>query len=193
MMIKQVSVEVGSGDFGTSMLSALKKLEDAACIKLSRIEKLLLAEVGTVEQLLSILVDAPVSVDVVRQEEVGKVIEREVNIRKAYSDEILLDAKSIINVDVLPDGVVCDIRAKRLGIGSVIMKHRLETFRRIVEIGCYYSNDESKYDKGEDEDEDKERVLRVYRLYSIFYVGTEAFRIREEFRSSVIRRLASFI
>lgn len=193
MMIKQVSVEVGSGDFGTSMLSALKKLEDVACIKLSRIDKLLLAEVGTVEQLLSILVDAPVSVDVVRQEEVGKVIEREVNIRKAYSDEILLDAKSIINVDVLPDGVVCDIRARRLGIGSVIMKHRLETFRRIVEIGCYYNNDESKYGKDEDEDEDKERVLRVYRLYSIFYVGTEAFRIREEFRSSVIRRLASFI
>lgn len=191
MMIKQVSVEVGSGDFGTSMLSALKKLEDAACIKLSRIERLLLAEVGTVEQLLSILVDAPVSVDVVRQEEVGKVIEREVNIRKAYSDEILLNAKSIINVDVLPDGVVCDIRAKRLGIGSVIMKHRIETFRRIVEIGCYYNNDEPKYE-GEDDDEE-ERGLRVYRLYSILYDGTEAFRIKEEFRSSVIRRLASFI
>ncbi|MEM2090066.1 MAG: chorismate pyruvate-lyase family protein [Candidatus Nitrosocaldus sp.] len=184
-MIKQVSVEVGSGDFGTSMLSALKRLEDAAGIKLSRIEKLLLAEVGTVEQLLSILVNEPVVVDVLRQEEVGNVIEREVNIHKAYSDEVLLTAKSVINVDVLPDAVACDIRAKRLGLGSVIMKHKLETFRRVVEIGCYYNNDEPKYHN--------ERGLRIYRIYSIFYLGTEVFIIREEFRSSVVRRLASLI
>ncbi|MEM2922910.1 MAG: chorismate pyruvate-lyase family protein [Candidatus Nitrosocaldus sp.] len=185
MMMRQVSVEVGKyEDFGSSMLSALKRLEDTACIKLLKVEKLLLAEVGTVEQLLSILIDAPVSVDVVKQEEVGKVIEREVNIRKAYSDEILLNAKSMIKIDALPEMVVEDIRAKRLGIGSIIAKNKLETFRRIVEVGCCYNSDEPRYSK-------ERGALTVYRFYNILYAGVEAFTIREEFRADVITRLAS--
>ncbi|MEM0446024.1 MAG: chorismate pyruvate-lyase family protein [Candidatus Nitrosocaldus sp.] len=185
-MIERVSVKVSEGEFGSTMLRALRRLEERSEIKLSRVEKLLLAEVGTVEQLLSILIDEPVSVCVLKQEEDSKsnIIERRVNIRNA--DSILMSAESRIRTDVLPEAVVDDIRARKLGIGSIILKHRLETFRRIVEIGCCYSSDESRYSSSKDRD-----ASTVYRLYSIVHAGVEAFMIREEFRSDAIRRLAS--
>ncbi|MEM4321043.1 MAG: hypothetical protein QW475_04300, partial [Candidatus Nitrosocaldus sp.] len=77
-MIERVSVKVSEGEFGSTMLRALRRLEERSEIKLSRVEKLLLAEVGTVEQLLSILIDEPVSVCVLEQEEDSKsnIIER---------------------------------------------------------------------------------------------------------------------
>lgn len=186
-MMERVSVKVSDGEFGTTMLTALRRLEERAGIRLSNVERLLLAEVGTVEQLLSILVDAPVSVDVLEQEEdgKGKMIRRKVNICIAGSKAVLMSAESRIRIDVLPEVVVQDVRAGRLGIGSIILRHKLETFRSIVEIGCCYDGDKPSYSK-----KDREAVT-VYRLYKIVYNGVEAFIIREEFISDVIRRLAS--
>ncbi|MFN4337111.1 MAG: chorismate pyruvate-lyase family protein [Candidatus Nitrosocaldus sp.] len=183
-MTEQVSVKVSNGEFGTAMLTALRRLEDISGIKLSKVERLLLAEVGTVEQLLSILVDTPVSVKVLEQKEDSKhnIIERRVNI--LTTDYILMDAESRIRMDVLPEAVVQDIRARRLGIGSIIVKHRLETFRRIVEIGCCYSSEQGYGRKYRD-------ASTIYRLYEIVYAGVDAFTIREEFSSDVIRRFAS--
>ncbi len=176
-------MKVSNGEFGTAMLKALRRLEEISGIRLSKVERLLLAEVGTVEQLLSILVDEPVSIKVLGQKEDSRhnIIERRVNILTANS--ILMDAESRIRVDVLPEAVIQDIRARRLGIGSIIVKHRLETFRRIVEIGCCYS-------KVRDGSKDRD-ASTVYRLYEIVYAGVDAFAIKEEFISDVIRRFAS--
>ncbi len=178
-------MKVSNGEFGTAMLKALRRLEEISGIKLSKVERLLLAEVGTVEQLLSILVDKPVSIKVLGQKEDSRhnIIERRVNILTANSNSILMDAESRIRVDVLPEAVIQDIRARRLGIGSIIVKHRLETFRRIVEIGCCYS-------KVRDGSKDRD-ASTVYRLYEIVYAGVDAFAIKEEFISDVIRRFAS--
>ncbi|MCS6768375.1 MAG: chorismate pyruvate-lyase family protein [Candidatus Nitrosocaldus sp.] len=191
----QVSVKVGAdGDFGSAMLMMLRELEERSSIRLAKVERLLLAEVGTVEQMLSILIDGPVSVDVLRQEEdIGEgIIEREVNIC-SHSGEVLMHATSMIDVDALPESVLEDIRARRLGIGSIIAKHRLETFRRIVEVGCSYMADGSGHreEGGGGGGGGGGRTVTVHRVYSIIYNGRDAFTIREEFISDVIRRLAS--
>jgi len=154
----KVSVE---GDFGREMLLQLKELEEKSCINLKRSHKILLAEIGTVEQVLSILIDSPVTVEVKKQVVKDYRIEREVVLRAKGDD--LIHATTEIDVRAMPSGVVADIKEGRLGIGTILAKHKLETFRRIVEVGY-----DSTYG-------------RVYRIYEILYGAESKFRIREEF------------
>ena len=60
----KVSVE---GDFGKEVLFQLQELEKKANIKLKNSHKILLVEIGTVEQILSVLFDSPVTVEVKKQ------------------------------------------------------------------------------------------------------------------------------
>jgi chorismate-pyruvate lyase len=154
----KVSIE---GDFGRQMLLQLQELEKQSNIKLRKSHKILLAEIGTVEQVLSILLDAPVEVEIKRQEVKNNKIEREVVLRA--NNEELIHATTEVDVRALPIGVVTDIKEGKLGIGTIISKHQLETIRRIVEIG---------YDSGRN---------ILYRVYEIVYGAEPRFRIREEF------------
>lgn len=154
----KVSIE---GDFGRQMLLQLQELEKKSNIKLRKSHKILLAEIGTVEQVLSILLDAPVTVEVKRQEVKDYKIEREIVLRA--NNEDLVYATTEIDVRAMPSGVVADIKEQKLGIGTIIMKHKLETFRRIVEVG---------YDSTRN---------TVYRVYEILYGAEPKFRIKEEF------------
>jgi len=154
----KVSIE---GDFGREMLLRLQELEKQSNIKLKKSHKILLAEIGTVEQVLSIIVDAPVTVEVKRQVVNNYKIEREVILRAKGND--LVRAITEIDVRAMPSGVVADIKEGKMGIGTILVKHKLETFRRIVEIG---------YDS---------TCNIVYRVYEILYGAEPRFRIREEF------------
>lgn len=154
----KVSIE---GDFGREMLLQLQQLEKQSNIKLKKSHKILLSEIGTVEQVLSILLDAPVRVEVRRQEIKDYKIEREVVLRANEQD--LIRAITEIDVRAMPSGVVADIKEGKLGIGTILIKHKLETFRRIVEVGY-----------------DSTRNI-VYRVYEILYGAEPKFRIREEF------------
>ena len=154
----KVSVE---GDFGREMLLQLQELEKRSNIKFKKSHKILLAEIGTVEQVLSILLDSPVTVEVKKQVVNNYKIEREVILRAKGSD--LIHATTEMDVRAMPSGVVADIKEGKLGIGTIITKHKLETFRRIVEVG---------YDTTRDV---------VYRVYEILYGAEPKFRIREEF------------
>ncbi len=145
------------------MLLRIKELEGIAGVRLSIAEKILLAEIGTVEQVLSIIVDANVKVEVIKQvEHEDGVIEREVNITCNHSDEPIIIARSSINANLLPNDVVDDIRSKKLSIGNIIHRHSLETFRRIIEIGYDHTSD------------------ILYKVYDIIYNGKRAISIREE-------------
>jgi chorismate-pyruvate lyase len=148
-------------DFGKEMLLQLKELEKRSNIKLKKSHKILLAEIGTVEQVLSILLDSPVIVEVRKQVVKDYRIEREVVLR--VKDDDLMHAITEIDVRALPSGVVADIKEGKLGIGTILAKHKLETFRRIVEVGY-----------------DSTRNI-VYRIYEILYGAEPRFRIREEF------------
>lgn len=155
-------VSIIEGDFGREMLLRLKELEKRAGIRLSRSQKILLSEIGTVEQVLSILLDSPVDVRVRKQVEREGVIEREVILAREGSKDTLIRAVTRIDVHGLPSRVVNDIRSRKFGIGTIISKHGLETFRRIVEVGY-----------------DSKRKI-VYRIYEILCKGGPRFRVREE-------------
>lgn len=154
----RISIE---GDFGREMLLQLQELEKQSNIKLKKSHKILLSEIGTVEQVLSIVLDAPVKVEVRRQEIRDYKIEREVVLRANEQD--LIRAITEIDVRAMPSGVVADIKEGKLGIGTILIKHKLETFRRIVEVGY-----------------DSTRNI-VYRVYEILYGAEPKFRIHEEF------------
>jgi len=156
-----MKVSIVEGDFGKEMLLQLKDLEKQSNIQLKRSHKILLAEIGTVEQLLSIILDFPITVEVKKQVVKDYKIEREVVLRARDND--LIHAITEIDVRALPSGVVADIKEGKLGIGTIIAKHKLETFRRIVEVGY-----------------DSTRNI-VYRVYEILYGAEPKFRIREEF------------
>jgi chorismate-pyruvate lyase len=159
----KVSIE---GDFGREMLLQLQELEKQSGIKLKKSHKILLAEIGTVEQVLSILIDSPVTVEVKRQVVKDYKIEREVVLRANKED--LIRATTEIDVRAMPSGVVADVKEGKLGIGTIIAKHKLETFRRIVEVGYNSSSN------------------IVYRVYEILYGAEPKFRIREEFNIAKI-------
>lgn len=156
-----MKTSITEGDFGREMLLRIRELEQRSEIKLSRPEKIVLAEIGTIEQVLSILLDSPITVTVKKQTEKRNVIERRVVLGTETGSDII-HATTQVTTKGLPDKVVDDIRRRRLGIGTIITKHGLETFRRVVEVG---------YDS-------KKKML--YRVYEILYMGEPKFRIREE-------------
>ncbi len=158
-----MKVSIVEGDFGREMLLRLKQLEKRSKIKLNKSQKIVIAEIGTVEQVLSILLDSPITVKVKKQVIKNGVIEREVLLRKERPKDDLIHAVTQIHTDGLPNDVIADIKSGKLGIGTIISKYGLETFRRIVEVG---------YDP-------RKRI--VYRIYEILYRGEPKFRIREEF------------
>ncbi|MFQ5969064.1 MAG: hypothetical protein ACE5J2_01025 [Nitrososphaerales archaeon] len=158
-----MKVSIVERDFGREMLLRLKQLEKRSKIKLNKSQKIVIAEIGTVEQVLSILLDSPITVNVKKQVIKNGVIEREVVLSKERPKDDLIHAVTQIHTDGLPNEVIADINSGKLGIGTIISKHGLETFRRIVEVGYY----------------PKKRF--VYRIYEILYRGEPKFRIREEF------------
>jgi chorismate-pyruvate lyase len=149
-------------DFGSGMLSKFEELERKSGIRLEIGQKILLAETGTVEQVLSILASEKVSVQVVSQKESRGVIIRRSTISTA-SGRILVKAQSRVFTRNIPHKVSQLLRAKESGIGSIIQKLELETFRKITEIGY---------------DPSSANLFRKYRITVARKVG---FEIREEF------------
>ena len=149
-------------DFGSYMLQNIFELERRSGIKLGLAQKTLLAETGTIEQILSILTGSTVRVNILEQRENEKTISRE-SVILNDADRILIRAQSKIFAQNLPRKIVHQIREKQLGIGTIIANSHLETFRKIIEVG---------YDP----------VNRsVFRRYQIIYGRKVAFEIREEF------------
>jgi chorismate-pyruvate lyase len=155
------STVLKKGDFGSFMLQNIFELERRSGIKLGLAQKTLLAETGTIEQVLSILTGSAVRINIVEQRENEKTISRESIILNG-ADRVLIRAHSKIFVSNLPRKVVLQIRQKQLGIGTIIANSHLETFRKIIEVG---------YDP----------VNRlVFRRYQIICRKKVAFEIREE-------------
>lgn len=150
------------GDFGNLMLRKISKLESRSGIKLNMKQKILLIEIGTVEQMLSIITCSPVRVKVVDQKENKGIITRESVIITRDTKDIFVHAISQIFTSNLPPTIIRKIKRKRVGIGTIIHDLHLETFRRIIEIGY----------------EPKSRLL--FRRYQIIYKKKVAFEIREE-------------
>ena len=159
MVVVSIKIE----DFGSHMLEIISELENKLNIKLHLFEKVLLAETGTVEQILSILANSEIMVKILNQKETYDLIEREVNIINKKTGEKLVYARSNIIPSNLPKEIIRQIRRKDVGIGSIITTSELETFRKILRIG-YNSKTKS-----------------VFRIYQIIYKGKVGFEIKEVF------------
>ena len=149
-------------DFGSLMLQRIAELESRSGTKLSLPQKILLAETGTIEQVLSILTGSPVSVRVVQQKESMRIITRESVIVSKDTGKVLIHAYSKVFPSSLPPKARSQIKQKQAGIGSIIYSLHLETFRKIIEVG---------YDP---------RNMSVFRRYQIIHKNKVAFEIKEE-------------
>ncbi|MFL6309442.1 MAG: hypothetical protein ACJ70T_05545 [Nitrososphaera sp.] len=151
-----------NSDFGSYMLENIFELERRSGIKLGLVQKTLLSETGSTGQILSVLTGSEVRVDIVEQRENKDVIFRESIILNNCTERVLARAYSKIFVSNLPRRIVHLIRQRQLGIGKIIANSRLETFRKITEVG---------YDQ---------EIKSVFRRYQIIYRKKIAFEIRED-------------
>lgn len=149
------------GDFGSFMLQKIAELEARSGIQLGLAQKILLAETGTVEQVLSILTNSTIRVKVLEQKENARTITRQ-SIITNDAGRVLIKAHSKVFKRNLPAKVVSQIKRKESGIGTIIATHGLETFRKIVQVG---------YDPVS---------KSVFRKYQIICRKKVAFEIREE-------------
>lgn len=156
-----VTGTVLKSDYGSIMLRKIAELEDRSGIRLGLTQKILLAETGTVEQVLSILTSSAIKVRVVEQKENARTITRKSHIMND-SGKVLIRANSKVFTRNLPAKVVNQIKRKQAGIGTIVASCGLETFRKIVEVG---------YDPAS---------RSVFRKYQIIYRKKVAFEIREE-------------
>lgn len=163
-------------DFGKSMLEALEKLEAECCIKLSKYQKLILSEVATVEQTLSIIVGTPITIELVKQKETHHqqhasrsttpIMRREVWLKDAEGNR-LIHAISKYQPRNLPTDIAADMKKGLIGIGTSIAKHELPTCRKVIEIG--YNRDSNT----------------LHREYRIISKQRTLFVIFEEFNANL--------
>lgn len=152
-------------DSGTRMIQKISELEKKSHVKLSVTKKILLAETGFVEQILSVLSGVETTVKVLKQTEDRDFISRDVYIITKQDGKILLRAKSYFFLSNLPEKFVDKVRRRRSGIGNIIVDSELETFRKIIKIG-YDSNSDT-----------------IFKVYQILHMGKVAIEIRESFSS----------
>jgi chorismate-pyruvate lyase len=162
-----VIISVGVRDFGSHMLQKISELEKKSDLKLPITKRILLAETGTVEQILSILTNSETAVNILKQTEDRELIIRDVCIVSKKDGETLVNARSRFFLANLPRDIINQVRRKNLGIGNIIIGHELETFRKIIKIG-YNSKSDS-----------------IFRVYHIIHRGKVAIQIREYFSSSI--------
>ncbi|MCL4437073.1 MAG: chorismate pyruvate-lyase family protein [Thaumarchaeota archaeon] len=172
-MIYRITVN----DFGKSMLETLEKLEAECRIKLSKYQKLILSEVATVEQTLSIIIGTPITIELVKQEEIHHqhlnhsttpIMRREVWLKDAEGKR-LIHAVSKYCPRNLPGNIEADMRKGLIGIGTSIAKNELPTCRKVIEIG-YNQNSNT-----------------LHREYRIIGKQNTLFEIFEEFNANLFK------
>lgn len=150
-----------NSDYGSLMLGKIAELEDRSGIRLGMAQKILLAETGTVEQVLSILTGSATRVKVMEQKESKTTITRK-SLITDKEGRALMRASSKVFKRSLPAKVTSQIKRKEAGIGTIINNAGLETFRKIVQVG---------YDPAS---------RSVFRKYQIIYKKKVVFEITEE-------------
>ena len=125
----------------STILNDILKLEKRSNIKLNAFEKILLINTGTTEQFLQILSNSLTKIVIMQQTEKNNIITRKINIITKDQGKILAVANSTIYLKNLPNKIKYEIRKGEKGIGMIILENKLETYKRITEIG--YNSKES--------------------------------------------------
>ncbi len=119
----------------STILRDVLKLEKRSNIKLNPIEKILLINTGTTEQFLQIISNSLTEIVIMQQIEKNTIITRNINIISKDREKVLASARSTLYLKNLPNNMIYEIRKKEKGIGMIILKNKLETYKQITEIG----------------------------------------------------------
>lgn len=130
----------------STILKDILKLEKASNIKLNSLEKILLINTGTTEQMLQVLSNSLTEIVILQQTEKNNIITRKINIISNERKKILVSASSIIYLKNLPNKIIDEIRKGKKGIGMILLENKVENYKRIMEIG-YNSRDSFIYRK----------------------------------------------
>jgi len=99
----------------------------------TRGEKVILANFGTNQTLLSVIFDKPSRLQLVDQREDDGVINRAVNL--FYGDTLCCHANTVILRARNRADVIYDITAGHLGLGQIVVTHNLPNRRVLLEVG----------------------------------------------------------
>jgi chorismate-pyruvate lyase len=134
--MSRVSIVIQGKDLQRCMLELEKKIES----RVSLLQKILFAAMGTLEKTLSLLTDSETEVQVLEQNDLGNVINRSVRIVQKKSGYVLVTAKSSIFPKYLPYHVIRKIRKKQSSIGEILDSEKVETFKSLHTLGYDSSN-----------------------------------------------------
>jgi len=112
----------------------VSKLETIANKKFNLAQKILLVDLGNTQQLLEIINNTETTVRVISQIEKKGVIVRKSTIHSS-KNKILAYANSKIYCKYLPSKILSQIRECKIGIGKILLYHKLDIFKNITEIG----------------------------------------------------------
>jgi len=143
------------------------KLEKISSKKFSLVQTILLIDLGNTQQLLEMIHRTESTIRVIQQNEEKNIIKRKVCILSS-TNNILAFANSKIYCKKIPFKMLSDIRKCKKGIGKIILYHKLETFKKITEIG---------YIEG----------LHIFKKYSLYYNGDVICTINEIFPVKINR------
>ena len=116
-------------------LKVISKFEKICNIKLTNSEKVLLVNTGITEQILGMLLNSTTHINVEFQLETNTVIKRRVQIISDINNQILVEANSKIYKKNIPSEIIDGIRSKQTGIGMLMIKYKLDIFKKIIKIG----------------------------------------------------------
>lgn len=137
------------------------KLEAISNKKFDLLQRVLLVDLGSTQQLLEIMHRTESTIRVIEQNEAKNIITRRSCIISS-TNHILAFADSKIYCKYLPLQMLTEIRECKKGIGKIVLYHRLDIFKKITEIG---------YVKG----------LHIFKKYSLYHKGNVICRICEIF------------
>jgi len=112
----------------------VSRLETIAKKKFSLVQRILLVDLGNTQQLLEIINKTETTVRVISQIEKKGVIARKSTIHSS-TNKILAYADSKIYCKYLPSKILSQIRECKIGIGKILLYHKLDIFKNITEIG----------------------------------------------------------
>ncbi|CAN5483045.1 hypothetical protein BH18THE1_BH18THE1_16550 [soil metagenome] len=112
----------------------VSRLETIANKKFNLVQRILLVDLGNTQQLLEVINNTETRVRVISQIEKKGVIVR-MSIIHSSTNKILAYATSKIYCKYLPSKILSQIRECKIGIGKILLYHKVDIFKNITEIG----------------------------------------------------------
>lgn len=113
----------------------IKKLIEKIPQDSTALERVILANSGTVQTLLSVLFGVPIKVEVISQIEKENYFVRWSKLVADFSPEIKFTvclAESVISKDIIYKGFITGIRERTIGIGQLISALKIQTERKLL-------------------------------------------------------------